>query len=520
MPPPGGPFQPGDPQQMGGEPGKRGPARALIIGLAVVLVLGIGGGAYAGLRWWYGSGKQPDEVLPGSAIGYVRVDLNPTGQQKAAIFNFARKFPELDKRLGSGDDPREALFNAIKSEEEELSDVDYAADIEPWLGNRVGVAFLKPAKNGDDPEVAMALEVTDQDAAAEGIEKLRTGDDEINYVFDDSGSYAIFAEDKAAAEKYAAEGAESPLSESQTYADDMDALGQEGVMSFWFDAKTLAAATGDAAEELSGGMSFAQPGDLGRLAGAVRFEGNYAEFAGVQRGAKLPLELPDAQGTKLGELPETTAVGLSIAGAGPMLGLNWQKIVDQVNAVPGAKEQFELGVEMAKQQFQLSIPEDIQTLLGDELTLAADSEGLEEFLAAVETGDLQTLPKVGLRSTTDVAKAKQVLGKLDSALTSQGVQLPYGTADGNGAVAVATDDSYAEELIKGGALGESELFKSAVADPAKSQFAVFVDLNKLEPLYLENLGEDKANVEPLAAIGYSGSASTDGATFSLRVVVD
>lgn len=505
---------------MGGEPGKRGPGRALVIGLAVVLVLAIGGGAWAGLRWWYGSGKQPDEVLPASAIGYIRVDLNPTGQQKAAIFNFARKFPEMDKKLGSGDDPREALFNAIKSEEKELADVDYATDIEPWLGNRVGIAFMEPAKKGEDPEVVMALEVTDQDAAAEGIEKLRTGDDEINYVFDESGDYAIFAEDKAAAEKYAAEGADNPLSENQTFADDMDALGQEGVMSFWFDSASVAEMTDRASQDMGGDVALARPADLGRLAGAVRFEGNYAEFAGVQRGAKLPMELPEAKGTKLAELPESTVVGISVAGAGPMLGLNWQKIVDQVNAIPGAKEQFELGVEMAKQQYQLSIPEDLQTLLGDELSLAADIEGLEEFVQAVETGNVQALPKVGLRSTTDVAKAKQVLGKLETALTQQGIQVPYGTADGNGAVAIATDQDYADQLIQGGALGESDLFKSAVADPANSQFAAFIDLNKLEPLYLDELGDDRANIEPLAAIGISGSASADGTTFSFRVVVD
>lgn len=291
-------------------------------------------------------------------------------------------------------------------------------------------------------------------------------------------------------------------------------------MSFWFDSASVAEMTDRASQDMGGDVALARPADLGRLAGAVRFEGNYAEFAGVQRGAKLPMELPEAKGTKLAELPESTVVGISVAGAGPMLGLNWQKIVDQVNAIPGAKEQFELGVEMAKQQYQLSIPEDLQTLLGDELSLAADIEGLEEFVQAVETGNVQALPKVGLRSTTDVAKAKQVLGKLETALTQQGIQVPYGTADGNGAVAIATDQDYADQLIQGGALGESDLFKSAVADPANSQFAAFIDLNKLEPLYLDELGDDRANIEPLAAIGISGSASADGTTFSFRVVVD
>ena len=49
-------------------------------------------------------------------------------------------------------DLRKEIFEELQ-EDGEFEGVDYAQDVEPWLGQRVGVALL-PGTDGGEPEVA------------------------------------------------------------------------------------------------------------------------------------------------------------------------------------------------------------------------------------------------------------------------------------------------------------------------------------------------------------------------------
>lgn len=512
--PPGGPWQPAG-EQLGDEPPRRGP-RTLIIGLAVVLVLALGGGAWAALSFWTGDGGEPADALPDEAIAYFRLDLNPSGEQQTAIYNLIKKFPEANKKFEEGDGLRKSLFEAIKEDSDELKDVDYAEDVEPWLGERLGVAMLP--SGGDEPGVAVGLAITDEDSAQAGLEKLFAKDkDDVAWAFTESGDYAIFSDTQANADKYATQGSESPLSQNETYTDDMNAVGENGVMSFWMDQKKMMEAVGDEASLDGLGMAPGSAATTGRTAGALRVDGDAIELAGVTRGVQNMPELGDAKGVKLGDLPDTTAAALSVAGAGPALDQNWDQILSSINQIPQAKEQFELFINMARQEYNLAIPDDVVTLLGDELTVALDEGGLAE---AIQGGG-QTMPKVGLRSTTDVAKGEAVVDKIQALLASQGAPLQLGKATGDGTVAVALDQAYADQLVQGGTLGDSETFRAAVPDADNAQFGIYVDLDKLEPLYLAQTEPDvKANVEPLSAIGVSGTTTADGGDFTLRLLTN
>lgn len=517
--PPGGGWggaQPtyGEPPQSGGG-SKKG---VIAIVLAAVLVVALGGGAFAAYRWWNNDGGQPAEVLPATAIGYFRVDMNPTGQQQTAMYNISKKFPELAKRIGDGDDPRKSLFNAIKSESKDLDNVTYEADVEPWIGKRLGVAMLPPAEGKKEPQVAVALEITDQKKAEDGFKKLFAGksNDDVKWAFSEAGKYAIFSETQASADKFAADGKSNPLSKNQTFSDDMDAVGGEGIMSYWVNTAQVAAAFGSN-EELKG-MGLANAEDAGRMAGALRFESNYVELFGVARGVKMPFSANTAKGVKLGDLPDTTAAAISSAGLGPWVGTNWDKMLAQVNQVPDAKQQVDLFVQQAKQQFQLDIPGDLSTLLGDELTIALDDEGLQDLFAGNVSED--KLPKVGLRSTTDATKGKAVVDKVQSVLTSSGVPFKLGTASGDGKVTVAADQAYADKLLSGGKLGDSEAFKAAISSTDVTG-ALYVDTDKLEKYYLDKAPADaKAWLQPIRAVGATTTGTADGGTYSLRVVVE
>ena len=78
---------------------------------------------------------------------------------------------------------------------------------------------------------------------------------------------------------------------------------------------------------------------------------------------------------------------------------------------------------------------------------------------------------------------------------------------------------YAAELAKDGALGDSESFKIAIPNADEATFAVYVDLDKVEKLYLQGLqGDDKANLQTLRAVGMSGTQSGGDSSFALRVL--
>ncbi len=50
-----------------------------------------------------------------------------------------------------------------------LKDIDYAADVAPWLGERFAVGLLPGASSKDKPIPVAVLAVTDEDKAAEAL---------------------------------------------------------------------------------------------------------------------------------------------------------------------------------------------------------------------------------------------------------------------------------------------------------------------------------------------------------------
>lgn len=556
MLPPGTPWRPGpgeEPSDSGG--GRRGGWRALVLGLAAVLVVcAIGGGAWAftSLR---GGGTQPDAVLPGTSMGYVRVDLDPSAGQKVALYELAQKFPALKEKFGSKDDDlRKTLFEAIKSDSDELSDVDYAQDVKPWLGDRMGIAAIPAAEGSEDPDWAWAIQVKDEDEARTGIKKLTSGES-YGIAFDQG--YAVLAEDQKRADQFVAAAKDSSLADNEQFTGDVDALGETGIFSFWFDSKALSAASGHG----PAGAGLAAQSAKGRVAGALRFDSRYVELAGITRG--VPIKKTDtSEPSHLGDLPESTAVGLSFSGAGDAVAQGWKSFLGSMKKA-GAADQVQAYLNMAKDQYGIEMPQDLQTLLGKNVTLALDSNGLQQLAASLQgmgsgtspmpgenpygnagddpygddlggdfggagygtvpTGDPATGgPKIGAVLTTDPDKAEQVVDKLLQAMSDGGVAVPLAKEKSDSALALASDPAYAKELLKKGSLGKTEAYKLAVPDGDKSQGGLFVNIDKLEKLYLSSLSpEQKANLQPLQAFGASGSITGDGqSTFTVRLVVN
>ncbi|MGW7477837.1 DUF3352 domain-containing protein [Nonomuraea muscovyensis] len=496
----GGGWQQG-PDMLGGpggppQKGRKGWIIALASALAVVL---LGGGAVWAVGAIGGGGTQPHDVLPGNSIAYFRLDLDPAANQKVALFQLARKFTAT-KDSFSGEDPREALFKAMKKDGgDDLAKVDFAKDVDPWLGSRIGVAVLPP-EGGKEPGFAVAVQVTDEEQAKAGIAKMM-GDDKYGIAFRDD--YALLTEEQAQADKYAA--GEATLADSGDFSDDLGAVGEQGVLSYWAHLGEIAKVAGDAipAEQAAAVEQIKNA----RFAGALRFDSEYVELAGVVRGAENPIE-GDAEAADLTKLPATTAGALSFSGLDQTITKKWAEIEKSLGSNAAAAD-FKRAIDQAKQQYGLELPGDLATMLGKNLTVAVDSEGLAS----------QQI-KGGVRIVTDPAKAQAVFDKVQRAMTAGGGAAPQiAKVAGDGTFTLATTQEYAQKLSEEGALGDSETFQKAVADGADANFALFVDLDKVEKLYLANLqGEEKANLQVLRAVGLSGKQSADEATFSLRVL--
>ncbi|WP_246079903.1 DUF3352 domain-containing protein [Nonomuraea mesophila] len=493
----GGGWQQQGPDGVGPAEPKKGPKTWIIAVAAALAVVLLGGGAVWAVGAIGGGGTQPHEVLPADSIAYARLDLDPAANQKVALFQLARKFTAT-KDTFSGEDPRKALFDTITKGDD--SKVDFAQDVDPWLGSRIGFAAVPSGK--DEPDFAVAVQVTDEEQAKAGIAKLMDGD---KYGIAFREDYALLSATQELADKYAQ--AEGSLGDNTDFNDDFAALGEQGVLSFWAHAGSLA-------EAAKKGMTPEQAASLeqvkdARFAGALRFDSAYVELAGVVNGAKGMTpegELPPAD---LGVLPASTAGALSISGLDQVLTKNWANIEKQATAT-GATEVQQMLAQI-KTRFGLELPGDLATLVGKNFTFALDSEGLS-------TNQF----KAGARIATDPAKAQAILDKIQQAMASGGQGAPQiAKVAGDGVFTVATTDDYAKKLAETGTLADSETFQTAIANPDEANMALFVDLDKIESLYLNSMqGDEKANAQVLRAVGMSTTMTDSSATFSLRVLVN
>ena len=233
MPGPQEPAQPATPEYLeagGGSPlppvppapasGGGGRRRGLLIGGGVAALAVVGVGAWAAAQF-FATGAQPAEALPAGTLGYVSIDLDPSGGQKIEALRTLNKFPAFKDEIGldTDDDIREKLFEELDLPKS--CKVFYAEDIEPWLGDRFAVAAVDTG--GEDPVVVGVVQVKDADQADAGMQKLRDCANEGNtdggegaggWVID--GDWAIVAEDQKGAQ------AVVDATEQGTLADDED----------------------------------------------------------------------------------------------------------------------------------------------------------------------------------------------------------------------------------------------------------------------------------------------------------
>ncbi len=469
-------------------PAPRRGRRALIAAsVAGVGVLAAGG--FTAFALLSGGGTQPDEVLPASAIAYVRIDFDPAAGQKVAALDLVDKLPE-DVR---DDDLRKAAWNLLAAEDSALGDIDFDTDIAPWAGDRLGLALLPAADVADQPVVVLAVQVKDEQKARDGIQLL-AGDAAAGVAFENG--YALIAQTQEQADAAAA--APEHLSDDVEYRAALDRVGDPGVATVWVD---LAAAEQSAqAAAAANGVDPAPMGEFGEdLALAVRFADGRIELEGEVTGVDSSVAFASSNaGYRVADLPASTAAAVQIDGLGPAFVEMWP----QVEAlIPVHKLGDSLG---------LTLPDDVAAVLGDRIVVALDGRSPTDGVGGLMAGAV---------SVTD--KAEHARGVVERILSAELPDWPVSVDVDDDRLYVALDPGYAAELRGDGALGEEPTFADVVADP-DAGFVFYANVDQLADMF--SFGEEPAPAtsieDAITAIGASASRDGDTARFSVRVSLD
>lgn len=482
-------------------PSPGGRRRGLAIGGGLLAVALVGGGVTYGVAALRSDGAAPEASIPSSAFAVLKVDLDPSAGQKVNALRFARKFPDAKDKLGTSDDPRKALFDALRGDDQVKG--DWAKDVEPWLGQRAAVAVLPGASAEADPEPIVVLAVTDADAARAGLRTVSGGQAEC-VVADE---FAVCAKDEATAAKAVADAGRSSIAQDKTFGADVDALGGEGIALGWVDVAKAASAVPALESALtSAGASGALLGSSlsgdqlkGRYVTALRFDGPNLELIGRVDGA----DLPTVEGTSgVADLPADTVAALGTGGASALVDATWKQL-RTVTASMGGGTDFDAQVAEVEGQLGLKIPGDIKDALGDRVAVA---------YGGLDGGAPQVALRVSGKADSVAKLVKVVNDNAGGALVL--AQVSAGTD-----TVVASTQAYADAVAKGSGLGSDPAFTAAVPNAKDAQQVGYLNVQRLLASMGEvDLGaEAKRNLEPLSALGMTSGRDGSTGTFTLRL---
>lgn len=482
---------PGEQQPTGGR--RR---RTIAAVAAAALVLGIGATAVAVGTSLGGGGAQPETVVPANAVLYAEVDLDPAAAQKVAAFRFLRKFPALQDAFTADGGYGPGLARLFEG-----SGLDYATEVEPWLGKRLGVALVPGPTESAPPRVMVAIQATDEAKAKASLDKLvakRPGDAVSVAV---SGGYAILAgaldmvpgaAGGDVADQLVAAASAASLADSPTYRGAVEPFG-DSVATFWQDS-SLAKVLGPVWAGLGAGR-----GPIGSertpssAAAVLRFDGDTLEVVGRSTG---PSWAGSGGVPAVTSLPDDTLVAVGGSDVGSMLrdayGTAWEQLAGLAAG--------EVGADLADPG-ELGRPASWPTLFGDQTVLGVGASDGEPALAVHVVGGADT-----------VAAVLRLVQTADDTL--QTTRVPDG-------VVVGGDPSWTAAVAQGGDLGGSEVFRKVVPDSATAGLIGFVDVQGLAEEFADAVSaEDRANLTPLRAIGVTASSHDATTEFRVRVLTE
>jgi hypothetical protein len=477
--------------------------RAWWIGGGVAAVV-VAGGAVAVGAALGGGGARPDEAVPADALVFAQLDLDPSLAEKVDLFRFLRQFDALADTVPDTDDadPREAALEGLLAER----DIDWDADVAPWLGQRFGVAVLPGTADGDEPVPVAVLQVSDVAAAETGLAELVADEDVAVRVVDAGWAYVAEAtpESTATLDELAA-GDWEPLAAHEPYRAVVDQV-PAGVVRAYVDV----AATQEAAAA-AGATAGPVPWGDQQLAVGLDVTPSSVALVAVTRSTTPPdFPVADAEGAlAIATLPDDTLAALEVRGAGAAILRSWDGLLTALGTAGGDAEGVAAEIDAVEEQLGLVLPDDLAVALGDVLVVAA------------QRGD--DGPAVTYRVQTDPAAAEDLLARLDAGIVASGGE-PLGLATRvEGDVVTVALDGAAIADTGGAVLGDDPRLAAALPALDGAFVAGWVDADAVAETLDEQgtLPSDPAAaqaIEQLEAVGWTVRAVDERtARLELRV---
>lgn len=500
--------------------------RKAIIGGGAVVGLAAAGAAVFGAMWYFGTGPQPAEALPDSTIAYVGLDIDPSGKQLLEAKETLEKFPLWnDQEISGRSDLRAAVFDELLAEAP--CDLDYADDIEPWLGDRAAMAAVDLGE--DQPTPVGVVQVKDADEAEAAFERIAGCDDGSDVGgWAINGEWAVIAETEEIAEEVAEQAQDDPLSGDEDFERWTDEAGDAGILTAYAAPEAgpwIAEGFGSMGSDLDtdGGTPPEVDEALEAFPGAaltIRFEDGGVELetaTGTDAFGFGDLAASEDADDAISSLPDDTAAALGFG-----FSEGWfEEVVAYLGDFSGGMFDVDALLEMVEAESGLELPEDAETLAGESVavSLAGDFDP-EAFLHADDAVD--ELP-VAAKIKGDTDEIQDILDSFlgSDVTTEDDARILANDAEGD-YVAVGPDGDYRDEVLEGGDLGGSDVFEKVVEDPDRAASILFVNFDAGDG-WLERLAGDNEigdNLAPLEAAGLSAWMDDDVAHAVLRITTE
>ena len=498
---------------------------ALALAALLVLAAGCGGGS---------SGSGVAELAPPGAPVFVEGTLQPSGEMKSNADAIAERVAGIDNL---GEYVVEKLESSARNDGEP---VDFAKEIEPWLGERAGVFFEQLEEGNEFSGVGAIVESTDTGATQEFIDtQVKTGEDPYKAAsyegvdFEVGGSegnaigvvgdFLVIAEgEKVFTEAVDASNGES-LAAEDTFAKAISAASDGSLADVYVDVGKLIDQSGgqiSPTARQSLGNAGIDPSEATAVASIVPGSDQVAvEFNSDLAGQEAPIG--DAS-SLLGELPGDAFAGIAVSGFGKQL----NEAIDSLDkqGIPGTipPGQLKRGLK------QLGI--DLEGLANS----AQDAGVFATGNSKGSLGGALVLSTKGSQATATVSsivtllrsahvKGVSVLGGKYAGFSVHSAELgdkPLVVAAREGRIAIgyglpATLDGLLAEKGKGKTLSEDPAYSDAVASLGDTPIAGFADgpaalslADSLIPSSDEGFEEAKKYLKSIRFLAL-GSASQD-----------
>lgn len=465
------------------------------------MVVGAAGGAYA-YSALASSGSQPETVVPATAVAFAKLDLDPAADQKIAVYQLARKFPNLASTFTDKNKIKDSGLAKLFSDKP--GGLDYNRDIKPWLGSRIAVAYVPDAANPLGADTVLVAGYTDGAKMKASLARYQaTAAQKIGYTT--RKGYVLISDTQAHADAVASADNAGTLNSDNTYRSDTRALHGNQIAVAWVDVAAAAKRLPTSSASSMGALT--AMGGGGRIAMGIHADSSYVELSGATFGTAKTANVPAAR--SISALPADTAGALEISGLSGQQTKSWNKLPqaqqDEIN------RQFDgLG---------LHLPEDFSALLGSDITVSAGPR----------TG-AGTTPMAAQVVTSRGARAVSILrtfidgfnryGRQSGVGQSGGGSLPVTVLATGTGYAIANDPTYAKSLQtpSSATLGSTSLFKDAVPHADGAQIVGFLNVGSL----LNAPGvtdEDRRTLSHIGAVGLSVTQNAGVGSFDLRVTI-